>query len=248
MKRAAITMVLALGCGGVGNASAVMVSSMTIQEVGGIWGGGSSVNGGTNPLNAGIFFFVGITPPPDGQGNAGSVSFDSFSTVGGITPSSPVGITNGTQQNSNAFSAGFVFAGLQFRPNSCGANAINGVCTGATTGLAASHTGAANGLSIDLSGWGGDYGSLAQILQSPNTGALVVATSAVGAAGPNRFYYSLDWRHTHPPVPPAGPFTGNISDWHLEGIGTVVPLPPAAWLFSSGLLGLFGISRRKKSA
>jgi hypothetical protein len=32
-------------------------------------------------------------------------------------------------------------------------------------------------------------------------------------------------------------------------IGTaVVPLPPAVWLFGSGLLGLLGISRRKKAA
>jgi len=29
---------------------------------------------------------------------------------------------------------------------------------------------------------------------------------------------------------------------------TVVPAPAAVWLFGSGLLGLFGISRRKKAA
>jgi hypothetical protein len=29
---------------------------------------------------------------------------------------------------------------------------------------------------------------------------------------------------------------------------TVVPVPAAVWLFGSGLLGLIGISRRKKSA
>jgi hypothetical protein len=27
---------------------------------------------------------------------------------------------------------------------------------------------------------------------------------------------------------------------------SVVPLPAAAWLFGSGLLGLFGVSRRKQ--
>jgi len=30
--------------------------------------------------------------------------------------------------------------------------------------------------------------------------------------------------------------------------GTVVPLPPALWLFGSGLLGLVGLARRKKAA
>jgi len=29
---------------------------------------------------------------------------------------------------------------------------------------------------------------------------------------------------------------------------SAVPVPPALWLFGSGLLGLIGISRRKRSA
>jgi len=36
-------------------------------------------------------------------------------------------------------------------------------------------------------------------------------------------------------------------DWRLEGIMTTVPVPTAAWLFVSGLLGLLGIARHKKS-
>ena len=31
------------------------------------------------------------------------------------------------------------------------------------------------------------------------------------------------------------------------GIGTVVPLPAAAWLFLSGLAGLFGVKRLKRA-
>ncbi|MGI9320139.1 MAG: VPLPA-CTERM sorting domain-containing protein [Thiogranum sp.] len=31
------------------------------------------------------------------------------------------------------------------------------------------------------------------------------------------------------------------------GGGTPVPLPAAVWLFGSGLLGLFGIARRRRS-
>ena len=34
---------------------------------------------------------------------------------------------------------------------------------------------------------------------------------------------------------------------HLEGTVSNIPLPPAVWLFGSGLLGLIGISRRKKA-
>jgi hypothetical protein len=32
------------------------------------------------------------------------------------------------------------------------------------------------------------------------------------------------------------------------GTWTVVPIPPAVWLFGSGLLGLIGIARKKKAA
>ena len=39
-----------------------------------------------------------------------------------------------------------------------------------------------------------------------------------------------------------------VKDYHLHLTGTVVPVPAAVWLFSSGLLGLIGISRRKKTA
>lgn len=33
---------------------------------------------------------------------------------------------------------------------------------------------------------------------------------------------------------------------HLEGVVSHVPIPAAAWLFCSGLLGLIGITRRRK--
>lgn len=40
----------------------------------------------------------------------------------------------------------------------------------------------------------------------------------------------------------------SLQDQHFLVRATVVPLPPALLLFGSGLLGLFGISRRKRSA
>lgn len=53
--------------------------------------------------------------------------------------------------------------------------------------------------------------------------------------------------------------TGQNLSFHLNGltgsqvlldnvVAAVIPLPPAAWLFGSGLLGLVGIARRKKAA
>ena len=41
--------------------------------------------------------------------------------------------------------------------------------------------------------------------------------------------------------------TNNPGIWTCEGVGCppAVPIPPAVWLFGSGLLGLIGIARRK---
>ena len=45
-----------------------------------------------------------------------------------------------------------------------------------------------------------------------------------------------------------GPFLGNTITFDGPLTGQVVPIPAAAWLFGSGLLGLIAIARRKKVA
>jgi len=50
-----------------------------------------------------------------------------------------------------------------------------------------------------------------------------------------------DWALSHNSV-----FCGNVADWVASS--SAVPIPAAAWLFGSGLLGLIGIARRKKVA
>jgi len=48
-----------------------------------------------------------------------------------------------------------------------------------------------------------------------------------------------------PSVPmQSGPFVGQAPSW--QGTVAAVPIPAAAWLFGSGLIGLFGFSRRRK--
>ncbi len=48
------------------------------------------------------------------------------------------------------------------------------------------------------------------------------------------------------PYDASNPVDGNI--YELDTLHGVVPIPAAVWLFGSGLLGLFGFSRRKKPA
>jgi len=52
------------------------------------------------------------------------------------------------------------------------------------------------------------------------------------------------------PMAPNGPFAGFNANFNANMTATpkVVPVPAAVWLFGSGLIGLVGIARRKKSS
>jgi hypothetical protein len=44
-----------------------------------------------------------------------------------------------------------------------------------------------------------------------------------------------------------GPFDGNTGCWFLQGTVSSIPVPAAAWLMGSGLVGLVGVARRKRN-
>lgn len=95
----------------------------------------------------------------------------------------------------------------------------------------------------DMSGWRVAWSEVAEI--------------NMGEGAPGVFTYdATTWSLDYSAVVPAGDasgFGGTQYDLHLEGTYTgdlagqinAVPVPAAAWLFGSGLLGLVGVARRK---
>lgn len=58
--------------------------------------------------------------------------------------------------------------------------------------------------------------------------------------------YTLDYTATIPQADPSG-FGGVYYGLHLEGSVNAVPIPAAAWLFGSGLMGLLAVARRRRT-
>ena len=132
-----------------------------------------------------------------------------------------------------------------------------------TTSASTMLTSAGNTASVDLSGWNVTWNGIGSIpmgtgawnpIAGAGTGAtgltngVGLVTCAVDCAVGDT--YTLNYSATVPLGDPSG-FGGVKYYLHLQGTiaaGSAVPVPAAAWLFGSGLLGLAGIARRRKAA
>lgn len=97
-------------------------------------------------------------------------------------------------------------------------------------------TGSGNTRNVDMSGWmvAWDGISLDMGAGSP---AIINNNDGIWGNGNDTLDYSA--------ITANGPFAGVTYGLHMVGSYTPVPVPAAAWLLGSGLLGLMGVARRK---
>ena len=239
----AVACAVTAAIGGAGAAQAANISTMTIEDV-----SGDGLAGGF------AFDAPGSTAYTNFFDSTSAVTFTpTFGAPLVINPSSTVGITAGTGEGTAVFTAGFLFSGAPFLPVSLNATGT-GLGTTTPDGIVGTvaDAGAPTSAAFSQFSWGGQFGTNLFPL-SPTGGAFTLNTATQGAAGcaagSADVCYELAWNSA---IAPQGGFSGDTI-WHLEGVATLdapvnlVPIPAAAWLFGSGLIGLVGVARRRRS-
>ena len=93
-------------------------------------------------------------------------------------------------------------------------------------------------MTLDLSAWSGGF-SGEQFSQGGSTSGNMVISNLT-ALGGGAYSFEAAWVYWAPIN------LGVDYNWTLTGVATVVPVPAAAWLLGSGLVGLVGVARRRK--
>lgn len=156
-----------------------------------------------------------------------------------MSPGSDGGIVIGTTQSPGEIDDFFSFFGI------AGRHFTTVAVTGGTT------------QGLDLSGWNMDWNSSTIPLGTGAWTPVNCESSGVACAGYADGVAVFDWSGvygdaytldyaSHVPQGHSSGFGGVPFFLHLEGtVMSAVPLPAAAWLLGSGLLGLLGTARRR---
>lgn len=203
------------------------------------------------PCPGGSYFALNIDANGNSDGSNNpfqrtSLSQGTNSLVIGITTTAGahhVGLV--VAGDSNAIDAPWNFQ--NFLPHDTGSDYVRTAITGSTT------TG------LNFSGWTMAWSTFSQIPLGTGAWTPTNCNTTPGCSGTlqdgiaefvwDGIYghsYLLNYAATIPAGDSSG-FGGVPYFLHLEGTVNAVPLPTAAWLFGSGLVGLFGVTRRHRS-
>jgi len=226
MKKSAISLAVASAMGlSMTAANAVNVISMTIEDV------GSNTANGTGNYTSALDGVSGAFQFKNNYINVG--------TYNGATPwTGDVGdlLGSGSANATGSFSTGFLFSGSPFVPYTFG----SGFQADITNGV----------LTVTSMDFGGNYNGGANFNLPPD-GNFPLEVLWVNDIGGGDYTAAFRWGHdiTSTEDPSLG-FTAFTAQWVVEGTlhttASQVPVPAAAWLFGSGLLGLVGVARRRK--
>jgi hypothetical protein len=241
MNKTAISTAIAaaLGLGmTAGVAHATAVTGFTIVDV------------GSNTAN-GIGNFSATT-----DGRSGAFKFSStYINVATYTGASlwtgdvPSGTIFAGANATGSFSTGFIFSGAPFTPYMYGSGFGADITNGALT--------------VSSMNFGGNYGPGTNFNLPPDAGhpLQVLFINTVGRAAGD-YNVAVRWGHDITSAEdPSLNFSAFTAQWVIEGCMTTnaggkctttppaaVPVPAAAWLFGSGLMGLAAVARRRKKA
>ena len=101
---------------------------------------------------------------------------------------------------------------------------------------------------LDFSGWGVNWGNFGPGGVSGGTipmgGTATIVCSTSSCSGSSTYTLDMD---VHVPVAFASvPYSLHL-EGHVNDAPSAVPVPAAAWLFGSGIIGLAGVARRRRN-